>query len=90
MATTAVFLPSSASHLIHFCRFFSGFLMYDVYMNENGWAIPDTYSKSFYSLGVKKVISLRLSNVLVLSVKLRNVIVHEYDLEEDPKKFFCL
>ena len=49
---------------------------------------PDTYKESFSGLGKIKVLDNKLAQKLVESAKIRNILVHEYDFEEDYKKFY--
>jgi len=49
---------------------------------------PDTYRQSFSDLAKEGVFSSVLSQKLSLSAGLRNIIVHEYDFEEDYEKFY--
>lgn len=55
---------------------------------ERGEQIPDTYRQSFSALGREGIISQELAEILAESAKLRNILVHEYDFEEDYKKFY--
>jgi len=50
--------------------------------------IPDTYYQSFLRLGKMGLIDEETATLLAESAKLRNILVHEYDFEEDPKKFY--
>ena len=49
---------------------------------------PDTYRQSFSGIEKLGILSGELSEVLVNSAKLRNILVHEYDFEEDYEKFY--
>lgn len=53
-----------------------------------GRPVPDTYRDSFSALGRERALSRALTEQLTASARVRNILVHEYDLEEDPKKFF--
>lgn len=55
---------------------------------ERDKQIPDTYRQSFLYLGRESIIPAGLAETLVESAKLRNILVHEYDFEEDYKKFY--
>ena len=55
---------------------------------ERGTATPDTYRQSFLYLGKEGVIPNELSKKLAESAGLRNILVHEYDFEEDYRKFY--
>lgn len=55
---------------------------------EKGKPIPDSYHQSFTALAKTDIITGRLARHLVESAKLRNILVHEYDFEEDYKKFY--
>ena len=55
---------------------------------EKGRKTPDTYRQSFSDLGKEAIINAALTQQLVLSAGIRNVLVHEYDFEEDYEKFY--
>lgn len=55
---------------------------------ERGGSMPDTYKQSFYDLAHEKVIEYALAEKLAESAKVRNILVHEYDFEEDYLKFY--
>lgn len=55
---------------------------------EAGKEIPDTYRQSFLGLGRESILSTVLAETLAESAKLRNILVHEYDFEEDYQKFY--
>jgi uncharacterized protein YutE (UPF0331/DUF86 family) len=55
---------------------------------ETGEKTPDTYRQSFSDLEKKGVLPKELANKLVVSAKLRNILVHEYDFDEDCEKFY--
>ena len=49
---------------------------------------PDTYKESFSRLEKVKVLDYELAQRLVESAQIRNILVHEYDFDEDYEKFF--
>lgn len=49
---------------------------------------PDTYKQTFTQLGQEKVLSHELTEKLIRGVQIRNILVHEYDFEEDYEKFY--
>ena len=49
---------------------------------------PDTYKESFSRLEKVKVLDYELAQRLVESAQIRNILVHEYDFEEDYEKFY--
>lgn len=53
-----------------------------------GKATPDTYKQTFMRLGREGVLPERLVRQLVEAAKVRNILVHEYDFEEDYHKFY--
>lgn len=55
---------------------------------ERGSKTPDTYKQSFTNLGKESVLSAELVEKLARSVSVRNILVHEYDFDEDYEKFF--
>lgn len=55
---------------------------------DEGKETPDTYRRSFVDLGRAGIIDNELAGKLAPSASLRNILVHEYDLEEDYKKFY--
>lgn len=55
---------------------------------EKGKKTPDTYRQSFLELGKLKILPPKLAQSLALTASLRNILVHEYDFEEDYKKFY--
>lgn len=55
---------------------------------DAGKKTPDTYKGSFIALKKEGVISAELTAMLVTSAKLRNILIHEYDFEEDYKLFY--
>ena len=56
---------------------------------EKGEKIPDSYRQSFVLISHIGIIDSQLSKELSLSANLRNILVHEYDFEEDFKKFYA-
>lgn len=55
---------------------------------EAGKETPDTYRQSFLFLGREKILPAALAETLAESAKLHNILVHEYDFEEDYEKFY--
>ncbi len=55
---------------------------------ELGKKTPDSYRESFSSLSKAGVIEDKLAEKLMQSARLRNILVHEYDFEEDYEKFY--
>ncbi len=55
---------------------------------ELGLTTPDSYRQSFVRLGKAGVLPIALANDLSKSAELRNILVHEYDLEQDDEKFY--
>lgn len=55
---------------------------------ENGTNTPDTYKDSFREINRLDIIDDSLSKDLTASARLRNVIVHEYDFDEDNFIFY--
>ena len=49
---------------------------------------PDTYKQSFSYLARAKIITGGLAKNLVEGAKIRNILVHDYDFEEDYKLFY--
>ena len=49
---------------------------------------PDTYRQSFSDIEKLGVIDKELSGVMATSARLRNILVHEYDFEEDNERFY--
>ena len=56
---------------------------------ERGHKTPDTYKQSFVELKKEGVLTGELTERLVSSAKLRNILVHEYDFEEDYERFYA-
>jgi uncharacterized protein YutE (UPF0331/DUF86 family) len=54
----------------------------------NGKKTPDSYKQSFSDLAKVNLLYRDLIHKLVNTAKLRNVLVHEYDFEEDYEKFY--
>ncbi len=55
---------------------------------DSGKKTPDTYKGSFIAIKKEGILSAKLTSELVTSAKLRNVLIHEYDFEEDYKLFY--
>ena len=49
---------------------------------------PDTYRQSFRDLAREGILPDPLAHILVASARLRNILVHEYDFEEDYQLFY--
>ncbi len=49
---------------------------------------PDSYRESFTNLIKLGIFDEKILAKLVVSAKLRNVLVHEYDFDEDYEKFY--
>lgn len=49
---------------------------------------PDSYKRSFQDLKKCGVLADKLASTLAESARLRNILVHEYDFEEDYRKFY--
>ncbi|GEM_PF-878747 len=55
---------------------------------ERGGKTPDTYRESFAALEKTGILSGDLARRLMESAKVGNILVHEYDFEEDYEKFY--
>ncbi len=55
---------------------------------QRGRKTPDTYKQSFVDLQKEGVLDDSIVGDLILSAKVRNILVHEYDFEEDYTKFY--
>lgn len=55
---------------------------------ERGGKTPDTYKQSFTNLEKESVLSPDITSKLAWSVSVRNILVHEYNFDEDYEKFF--
>ncbi len=55
---------------------------------EKGEKTPDTYRQSFSDLAKSGVLENSLARKLAISAQVRNILVHEYDFEEDYEKFY--
>lgn len=55
---------------------------------DMGKGTPDTYRQSFLQAGKARIIPFPLARKLAESAELRNILVHEYDFEEDYEKFY--
>ncbi len=49
---------------------------------------PDSYRSSFSNLAKLGIFEEKTLSQLIISAKLRNILVHEYDFDEDYKKFY--
>lgn len=49
---------------------------------------PDSYRSSFSNLGKLGILDDNTLSILVSSAKLRNILIHEYDFDEDYRKFY--
>ncbi|MBI3421229.1 MAG: DUF86 domain-containing protein [Candidatus Sungbacteria bacterium] len=56
---------------------------------ERGKQMPDTYRQSFLDLGREGILPAGLAETLAQSAKLRNILVHEYDFDEDYERFYA-
>ncbi len=70
-------------------------LMVDIAIDINGQLTieksgksPDTYKQSFLGLSGFKILPKNLSESLAKTASLRNILVHEYDFDEDYRKFY--
>ncbi len=57
-------------------------------LTELGKRTPDSYRQSFTELEKANVLPKELAGILAESARLRNILVHEYDFEEDYKRFY--
>jgi uncharacterized protein YutE (UPF0331/DUF86 family) len=55
---------------------------------DTGKKTPDSDKQSFTELKRADIVPEKLAKQLVTSAKLRNILVHEYDFEEDYEKFY--
>ncbi len=55
---------------------------------QRGEKTPDTYRESFMALEKAAILPRDLTRRLMESAKVRNILVHEYDFEEDYEKFY--
>ncbi|MFY9463414.1 MAG: DUF86 domain-containing protein [Candidatus Sungiibacteriota bacterium] len=55
---------------------------------QRGGKTPDTYRESFSALEREGILPRELARRLMDSAKVRNILVHEYDFEEDYEKFY--
>ena len=55
---------------------------------EKGFGTPDTYRQSFEKMTALRVLGRDLANSLWISARIRNILVHEYDFEEDYERFY--
>lgn len=57
-------------------------------INEMGEETPDTYRQSFRQMADLKILKEELLKDFVKSSNLRNILVHEYDFDEDNFIFY--
>lgn len=50
---------------------------------------PDSYRQAFSELSKLNLFDQAVLNELINSAKLRNILVHEYDFQEDEEKFYA-
>jgi len=50
--------------------------------------VPDTYRHTFRDLAREKILPDRVAHTLIESAKIRNILVREYDFEEDYQRFY--
>jgi len=55
---------------------------------DAGKKTPDTYKESFIALKKSGVLPPELASRLVATAKLRNILIHEYDFDEDYEEFY--
>lgn len=55
---------------------------------SRGAETPDTYRRSFLDLGRAGILSHECAEKLAESAGIRNILVHEYDFEDDYEKFY--
>lgn len=55
---------------------------------ERGLPVPDTYRESFAQMIKISVLPLKLKNDFIKSANLRNILIHEYDFDEDNFVFY--
>ena len=55
---------------------------------ELGNVAADSYRQTFTQLAEEKILPRELEDKLVEAAKIRNILVHEYDFEEDYEKFY--
>ena len=55
---------------------------------ERGKPTPDTYRQSFSDLIREGILPKELAHPLIASAQVRNILVHEYDFEEDYNLFY--
>lgn len=55
---------------------------------DSGSKTPDTYKQSFLDLVKLDVLKSDLAKKLTASAQLRNILVHEYDFDEDYARFY--
>ncbi|MDP3989076.1 MAG: DUF86 domain-containing protein [bacterium] len=57
-------------------------------IRDSGKPIPDTYYKTFIELGTIGVLAHDTATQLANCARMRNILVHEYDIEVDVSKFY--
>lgn len=57
-------------------------------MIERKIRTADTYQQSFARMADAEIIPRDLAERLIAGAKIRNILVHEYDFEEDYEKFY--
>lgn len=55
---------------------------------SRGAETPDTYRRSFLDLGRAGIVPPKCAKKLAESAGIRNILVHEYDFEEDYERFY--
>jgi uncharacterized protein YutE (UPF0331/DUF86 family) len=55
---------------------------------ESGHRAPDTYKQSFLFLADAGIVEKKLAEELSESALIRNILVHEYDIDEDNETFY--
>lgn len=55
---------------------------------ERSKPTPDTYKQSFGDLAKEGILPDPLARLLIESAQVRNILVHEYDFEEDYQRFY--
>jgi len=58
------------------------------FLLERGEKTPDTYRQSFSGLVQAGILEQELARRISASAGLRNILVHEYDFEEDYARFY--
>jgi len=55
---------------------------------DHGGPAPESYRQSFLELGKSGILEQRLSKELSRSTGIRNILVHEYEIDEDHEQFY--